>query len=381
MTLPRVAMLGLRAVGEGVSGGVEAHVGELAPRLAAMGCEVTVFCRPRYLAQGMNQWRGVRLMTLPCMHTRSLEALTHTALASLSCLRGFDVIHYHAAGPALFSWLPRLAGRTVVATMHGLDHRRAKWGPMARSALAAGAWCACRFPHRTIAVSRSLADHLAERYGTRVEHIPNGVIPSAVRPLDALRALGVAGPEYILFLGRLVPEKGVAQLIAAFRELDTKRQLVVAGGHGHTGRYEAELRDSAKGDPRIVFTGPLHGPLKDEAFANAGLFVLPSQLEGLPIALLEAAAAGCPVLVSDIPPCREVLEELRDADPRGHVLRTYPQGDHEALKRAMSGILAEPDLRPKTAGVAEAARQRFDWDTVARRTLDIYIQALGRRRN
>ena len=381
MTSPRVAMLGLRAVGNGVSGGVETHVGELAPRLAALGCEVTVFCRPRYLPSGVSQWRGVRLVTRPCLHTRSLEALTHTAVASLSCLRGFDVVHYHAAGPALFSWLPRLFGRTVVATVHGLDHRRAKWGPVARTALAAGLWCACRFPNRTIAVSSHLARHLSTGRKTPVEHIPNGVTAPAVRPLDALRSLGVAGPGYVLFLGRLVPEKGVAQLVDAFRGLDTGRQLVVAGGHGHTGRHVQELNERARGDQRIVFTGPLHGRLKDEAFSNAALFVLPSTLEGLPIALLEAAASGCPVLASDIPPHVEIADSLAEADPAGQALRTYPLGDGQALTRAMADMLAQPEPRSLTEPLARLVRQRYDWDSVARRTLDVYLMAMGHRRS
>ncbi|MEW5773556.1 MAG: glycosyltransferase family 4 protein [Thermodesulfobacteriota bacterium] len=372
----RVAVIGLRSVGGCCQGGIETHMEELAPRLAALGLSMTLFTRSAYDTLRVPTWRGVRLLRRPSLNTKHLEAVSHTALCSLEALAGYDLVHYQACGPALFSWLPRLTGRKVVCTVHALEHRRAKWGHLASAALSAGAWAAAHIPHRTIVVSRPLQEHYRRVYGRDAVFIPNGVSPPRARPLDGLRRFGLEPGGYILFLGRLVPEKGVHTLIRAWNAVPSGLRLVVAGAPAHTPAYAAELRALAAADPRIVFTGPLYGADKDEAFANARLFVLPSQLEGLPIALLEAMAHGLPVLCSDIPECAGVAEGAA-----GEVMRTFLSNDPENLSRALGEMLAEPDLAAMGRRARAFALESYSWDHAARATARVYRQALASQRS
>lgn len=374
----RIAHIGLRCIGEDVSGGVETHVGELAPRLAAMGHEVTVFTRRPYCPPGRTMHRGVHRVPRPCIHTKHLEAISHTALGALSSLRGFDLVHFHSVGPSLLSWLPRLGGRTVVATVHALDHLQAKWGPVASAALRLGGRAAVTFPHRTIAVSRFLARRLEELHGAGVEVIPNGVSLPAPAPLDSLTRHGIHESGYIVFLGRLIPDRDVHGLVEAWRLADRPRPLVIVGGQSHTGDYERSLRDMAAQEPDVIFTGPLYGAEKSAVLHGAGLFVLPSRVEGLPIALLEAAAAGSPLLASDIGPCLEALETLDACGGNNAALRAFPVGDRRALARAMTAMLADPGLKAAAKGLPRAVAAGFHWDAIARRTQDVYLAALGR---
>ncbi|BBD09262.1 glycosyltransferase family 4 protein [Desulfovibrio ferrophilus] len=372
----KIAMVGLRAIGGDCSGGIETHVNELAPRVAALGAEVTVFCRAPYAGHLGKTCRGVNIEVGPCIKSKHLETVTHTGLSCLSMLSGYDVVHFHAIGPALFSWLPRLSGRGVVTTVHAMDYRRAKWGPVARAALKLGAGCAALFSHRLITVSRGLRDGFQQRYKIPVSYVPNGIARPESRPLEALRRFGIR-PGYVLFLGRLVPEKGVHTLLEAFSRLKTDAQLVVAGAQSHTRGYADRLRRLARGDERIVFTGPLYREDKAEAYSNAGLFVLPSELEGMPITMLEAAAHACPVLTSDIPECLEPCQGGSEPAPRG-VFSSFAVGDAGALAEAMQRMLADPDLPARGAAGRDFVLERYDWDRIARETLDVY-RAVARR--
>lgn len=373
----KIAILGLRALGD-TSGGVETHVRETAVRMAAKGHEITVFCRARYNPFSEDAFQGVRLVNRPTIYSKHLEAIVHTAICTPSVLWGYDVVHFHATGPSLLAWVPRLTGRKVVVTVHGLDYLRGKWGRGASLVLRAGAWTSARCPHATIVVSRELERHYAEKYGRDTAYIPNGVAEPVARPVDKLARFGVAGQDYVLYLGRLVPEKGAHYLIEAFREAAPgDMKLLLAGGSSHSDSYLEELKRAASGDPRIVFTGPLYGEEKDEALSNAGLFVFPSDLEGMPIVLLEAMSFGLPVLASDIP---ENLEVIRGADQEalgGPVALTFARGDAGDLAEKMRGMLGPGDL----AGLGERARRyvlaAYDWDSITERTLEVYRELAG----
>ena len=371
----RVAMMGLRAIGQG-SGGVEKAVEEISRRLAARGHAVTVFCRARYNPGGAAAFEGVRLVNLPALYSKHLEAITHTFLAACRALRGYDVVHIHATGPSILAFLPRLAGRRTVVTVHGLDWKREKWGAAAKLFLRLGAWTAGAFPHRTIVVSRELQAFYRERYGRETVYIPNGVAPGTRRPLDRLRRFGVRGDDYLLFLGRIVPEKGAHLLIEAFRATPGDLKLLIVGGASHSEDYLSRLRALADGDPRIVFTGPLYGAEKEEVFSNARALVFPSTLEGMPLVLLEAMEFGCPVLCSDIP---ENLEVVRpDGAPGGELAALFPAGSAAALRDALPAFLSAPDAaRARAAKAAEYAARTFDWDRIAAATEAVYRELLG----
>jgi len=345
----RVALLGFRALAA-VRGGVEAHAEAIATRLAARGHDVAAFVRARYVEGGSGVDRGVRLLVRPAPAGKHLEAGVHSLLgAAEAALRRFDVVHFHAVGPALFCALPRLARKRVVTTIHAADYERAKWGPVARRFLRAGERSALRFSHAVLCVSRPLAERLG------VEYLPNGVdAPGAAPPREITRRFGLAGDDYLLFLGRHAPEKRVPELIEAFRQADTGLRLVVAGGRG--------------GPPAdgCFFPGPVSGTLKEELLANAFAFVTFSELEGEPIACLEAMAYGRACLASDIPAHRELF-----AHGRGLV---RPAESHEERVAALRAIARTPAVERAALGRAARAwvRGRHDWERVVDRLEAVY---------
>jgi glycosyltransferase involved in cell wall biosynthesis len=363
-------MLGLKGI-PATFGGVERHVEELSARLVERGHEVTVYCRRNYTPAG-SLHRGVRLRILPSISTNRLDAISHTALAAAEiAARQFDVVHFHSAGPALLSFVPRIASWrpcAVVATVHAMDWRRRKWGPIARWWLRRGAWAAVTFPHRTIVVSRRMEEYFA-RCGRHVVHIPNGVEAPCRAPLDELRPLGLEKERYVLWMGRFVPEKRVEDLIAAFRSLEGETKLLLAGEVNEADPYFKALRSAAGGDPRIIFPGGLYGRAKAEALSNAALVALTSDLEGFPIVLLEGMRYGRPVLASDIP---ENLEVVRP-QVNGFVFRT---GDLASLHERMTWVLAHPDEAAAAGRQAEQDSQQYDWDAIAGRVDSVYRSAL-----
>jgi glycosyltransferase involved in cell wall biosynthesis len=360
----RIAMVGLRAPW-GTEGGVEHAVAALAPRLAARGCAVSVYCRRRYNSLGPGIHEGVRLVDVDTIYSKHAEAFMHTALAAPRAALGADVVHVHATGPALFSWMPRVLGTPSVVTVHGMDWQRAKWGLVARSVLRAGAWSAATWPNEVIVVGRHLQDTFQERYGRATTWIPNGVDPIPQVPLAAAEVPELESGRYLLYLGRIVPEKGLVRLIEAYRSSGVTLPLVVTGGATHAEEHGRALRAMAPAGVR--FTGPRHGPARDALYNHARAFVLPSHLEGFPLAPLEAMAAGTPVLLSDIPPHHELLGD--HGEGRGGWI-VPDNGWADALGR----VADTPDEDLATVGEAGRVHvgERYSWDAIADRTLAVY---------
>lgn len=343
-------------------GGIERHVHELALRLERRGIDVDVYCRPHYTPPGARL-DDVRLIRVPSLNTKHLDAISHTALTSLHALGSrADVVHYHALGPSSLAWLPRLARKRTVVTVHGLDWRREKWGPVAAAFLRACEWSAGRLPDATVVVSRTLQEHFERSYGKPVRYIPNGtVLPEPAAP-EPVRALGLAPDDYLLFVGRLVPEKGLHVLLTAHATCLPDRTLVIAGEGHFTDDYVAACRKAAGSNVR--FLGPVYGPTLHSLQQHARVVVVPSSLEGLSIALLEAMSFGRPVLASDIPENLEVLGGAGEA---------FRAGDAADLGRRLLELLADG---PRLARLGRAARARiaaeYDWERVADRTAALY---------
>jgi glycosyltransferase involved in cell wall biosynthesis len=359
----RVAMLGLRAPYQ-TEGGVEAAVGALAPRLVTRGFPVTVYCRRRYNPLGEGLHQGVRLVDVDTVHQRALEAIVHTARAMPQAIRDNDLVHIHATGPALLSWVPRLRGRRTVVTVHGLDWQRAKWGPIARVALRAGARAAGTFPHRVITVSQDLARHYRDAYDVDATWIPNGVDSIAPEPLEAAGVEGLQAKGYLLFVGRLVPEKGLDRLLEAYGQARLALPLVVVGPDLYSEDYAAGLRRDAP--PGVLFPGARTGAARDALLTHARAVVLPSRLEGFPLVALEALAAGRPVLLSDLPPHRELA-----AGPGAAGVTVVPD---DGWVQALRAVAEAPQQALDQAG--EAGRRyvaaQYSWDSVADRTAAVY---------
>jgi glycosyltransferase involved in cell wall biosynthesis len=363
-------MLGLRAPW-GTEGGVEQAVGELAPRLAATGVDVTVYCRGRYNRHGSGAYAGVRLVDTPTVYRRSLEAFVHTGLAAPRAAFSADVVHLHACGPALFSGVPALMRRPVVVTLHGKDWERDKWGPAARIFLRSGAWMAGHASTEIITVSRGLQLWCEENYPAPVTHIPNGVAPHEAVPWDPAVFPELTPGGYHLFLGRLVPEKEIGTLLRAVARAAPRLPVVITGGGSYTDAYVEKLHHDAP--PGVIFTGPRFGTEKAMLLSHARSFLFPSRVEGLPIALLEAMAAGLPTLASDIAPNLEVLGSVGGW--------RLPVGDADAWGAALHAVEASTTDRLEAIGAEGCARveTNFGWDAVVTATRRVYERARSRR--
>ncbi len=374
----KIAMVGLRGIGDDIAGGVERHVEEIAVRMARLGHAVTVFGRNPYLRDKETDYHGVRLIRRPAICTKHLEAITNTISCLPAMCHGYDIAHFHSVGSSLFSFVPRLAGRKVVATVHGLDFQRSKWGRFAKMTLYTGAWMSGHAPHETIVVSEKMRRYYRENFHRDAWFIPNGVNEPTRRGLDVLgEKFGLKEKGYLLSLGRLTSEKGVHYLIKAFRQVDTPVKLVVAGDQLLGTDYLRRLRELAGDDPRILFTGALYGKEKDEAFSNALGFVLPSELEGMPIVMLEAMSYGCPVLSSDITECAEVWETARK-NAGIDLCRSFRSCDVPDLARALRAFLDDPGLTAMGEQARDYVLDRYNWDGIVEETLRVYSRALTR---
>lgn len=372
----RIAMVGQKGM-PATYGGIERHVEEMGARLVALGHEVTVYCRKSYDAMPMDQYRGVRLRQVPTVASKHLDAIVHSGTATVAALKDRpDILHYHGIGPGLVAPLPRYLSRVrVVQTIHGLDNQRAKWSRPARAALGAAHWLSGRVPDVRITVSRALAGHYQETFGTDTRYVPNGVAePRRVPAHQITTRFGLTAGNYLLLVGRLVPEKAADLLIRAFRRLPGELRLAVVGGSSYTDEYVRTLREAAGDDPRIVFTGFAYGDLLAELYTNAVAFVQPSRLEGLPLTLLEAGSYGLPLVASDIHPHVELLE----ADAPGR--RLFRDGDEDDLMRALWQVLADTPAE-RRGGARHGARLRaaYTWDAAARDVERIYLDIAGRR--
>jgi glycosyltransferase involved in cell wall biosynthesis len=374
----RIAMIGQKGV-PATFGGIEHHVEELGWRLARRGHVVTIFCRHTYNSEAPSSFRGMRLRHLPAIGTKHLDAITHSAAATFAALReheAYDVIHYHAEGPGMLAFAPRVASRAkVVLTIHGLDHDRAKWSGAARAVLKVAGWLSARVPDATVTVSRDLTEFYARRYGCSAVYIPNGVTD----PLESESGpvpFGLDKSRYVLFVGRLVPEKRPSDLIDAFRAIPGDIRLVIAGGDSFTTSYVNSLRRLAGADERVVFPGYVFGDALRSLYRNAAAFVLPSSLEGMPLTLLEAIASGTPVVVSDIPPHVEVVG--RDA-PGHHI---FPTGQVDALRKSVAAVLANAAAEKQGAAVLrERVLRDYSWEAAVDATEQLYdrlVSAGGR---
>lgn len=348
-------------------GGVERHVEELGARLVELGHEVTVYTRPNYTDPHLRSYRGMRLVSLPTVQTKHLDAVVHSMLASCAVLGGgYDIVHYHAIGPCLASPIARVRGRRVVATIHGQDWRRAKWGGFASAVLRLAEWVALRVPNATISVSATLANHYLAETGRAVVYIPNGVRIDEGDDVSVLEENGLEREAYVLFAGRLVPEKGAHYLIEAHRRAAITQPLVIAGDSSNSDEYVAALRRQA--DDRVVFTGSQYGARLASLFRHAALFVVPSDLEGLPIVILEALAYGAPILASDISPNVEILGEMGSY---------FSAGDVRSLAAALEKSLANRGaLKANAEQRADKAVAEYDWQRVAAATAALYQRLL-----
>jgi glycosyltransferase involved in cell wall biosynthesis len=375
----RIAFIGQKGM-PATFGGIEYHVDQLSRGLAAMGSDVSVYVRDWYTDRKLRKIDGVRLIHVPTIRTKHLDASVHSLLCSIHAVFSkHDIIHYHAVGPSFFSVIPKLFGRRVVSTVHRLDWQTEKWGPLAKLFLRAGAYISAKVPHKTIVVSEGLQQYFRDKYGEETLHIPHGIDVSQPRPVSIIREKhGLDGGDYLLFMGRLTPEKRVDWLIESFIEtVDSASEsrpikLVVAGGSSSTDNYVRHLRGLSEDRPDILFTGYVSGEEKEELLSNAFVVVLPSYLEGFPIVLLEARSYGICCLASDISPHREAIRS-------GVNGLLFHADDRSDLTLKLGSLVSDPDMTERLGRTAqEDILRRPGWNEIVRRTLSAYEELLTR---
>ena len=368
----RIAMLGHKRI-PSREGGIEIVVEELATRMAKRSHSVTCYNRKGHNVAGsefdgtkLKTYKGVTLQEVFTIDKRGLAAMTASVSASLrAALGNYDVVHIHAEGPAFMCWLPKLFGKKVVVTVHGLDHQRAKWGKFASWYIRSGEKNAVRFADEIIVLSKGVQDYFQNTYGRTTRFIPNGVNKAKTRKARQItEKWGLTKDSYILYLGRIVPEKGERYLIEAFKQTKTDKKLVIAGGSSDTQVFMDELKSLAKDDDRIIFTGFVQGEILEELYSNPYIYTLPSDLEGMPLSLLEAMSYGNCCLTSDIPECAEVVEDKA---------LLFRKSDVSDLKAKLQNACDHPEMvESYKAQAEEFICRKYNWDDVVEKTLKLY---------
>ncbi len=368
----KIAMIGHKRI-PSREGGVEVVVEELATRLVQLGHEVDVYNRMGKNVQDkkadsnkkkIKSYKGVRIITIPTINKKGIDALIYSFLASIRALFGkYDVLHYHAEGSCGMLWLPHLFRKRIVVTIHGLDWQRSKWGGFASKYIKFGEKLAVKYADEIIVLSKGVQKYFKDTYNRDTNFIPNGVNKPVLREADIItKKYGLKKDDYILFLARIVPEKGLHYLIDAFNQIDTNKKLVIAGGASHTNDYLEEIKRKAKEDKRIIMTGFVQGEELEELYSNCYLYCLPSDVEGMPISLLEAMSYGCSCLVSDIEENVQVCEDYALVFKRGNI---------NDLKLELEKCLQKEKGSYKEL-ISNYILKRYSWREVVQETIKLY---------
>lgn len=365
-----IAMFGQKRLSR--EGGVEIVVKELSTRMVDAGHSVTCYNRIGHHVSGQQfdskeSYKGIRQKSVLTIDKKGLAAVSASFFAALCCIFGkYDVVHIHAEGPAFFAWLPKVFGKRVIVTIHGLDWQREKWkSGFGAKFIRQGEKNAVRYADEIIVLSKGVQDYFKNTYGRATFFIPNGVNRPETQEAHLItKKLGLTKDSYILFLGRLVPEKGIRYLIEAFKNVKTEKKLVISGGSSDTDSFMKELKDLARDDDRIIFTGFVQGQMLDELYSNAYIYTLPSDLEGMPLSLLEAMSYGNCCLVSDIAECTEVVEN------KAIIFRKSNVND---LKEKLQDACDHPeDVMKFKQCAADFICKKYNWDDIVAKTLKLY---------
>lgn len=365
-----VAMFGQKRLSR--EGGIEIVVKELCTRMARDGYKITCYNRSGHHVSGAEydkkiEYKGIRQKYVPTIEKKGLAAVSSSFFAAVySAFGKYDVVHIHAEGPAFFTWLPKMFGKRVIVTIHGIDWQREKWkSGFGSKFIRQGEKNAVKYADEIIVLSKGVQDYFKKTYGRETKFIPNGVNRPQIQTADLItKMFGLTKDSYILFLGRLVPEKGIQYLIKAFKNVRTDKKLVIAGGSSDTDSFMKELKELAKDDSRIIFTGFVQGKMLDELYSNAYIYTLPSDLEGMPLSLLEAMSYGNCCLVSDIPECAEVVED------RALIFR---KSDVDELREKLQDVCDYPEkVEMLKKQAADFICKKYNWDDVVEETEKLY---------
>lgn len=365
-----VAMFGQKRLSR--EGGVEIVVKELCTRMAKAGHKVTCYNRSGHHVSGAEydrktEYTGIRQRSVPTIEKKGLAAVSSSFFAALCSAFGrYDVVHIHAEGPAFFCWIPKMFGKRVIVTVHGIDWQREKWkSGFGSKFIRRGEKNAVKYADEIIVLSAGVQKYFEKTYGRKTRFIPNGVNrPEIQKPELITEKYGLTKDSYILFLGRLVPEKGLRYLIEAYKQTKTDKKLVIAGGSSDTDSFMKEIKELAKDDERILFTGFVQGKMLDELYSNAYIYTLPSDLEGMPLSLLEAMSYGNCCLTSDIPECTEVVEDKA---------LIFKKSDVDDLRNCLQDACDHHEkVQEFKKQAADFICEKYNWDDVVEETMKLY---------
>lgn len=371
----KIAVIGVKGL-PAKQGGIEHYCQALYPEIVAQGHTVDLYARSSYINESWlstYEHQGVRVICLPSLPLRGLDALTNSGLAALvSVLRSYDIVHFHALGPSLFSFIPRLlSSARVIATCQGLDWQRGKWGKSSSSVIRLGEKVATKYAHEIIVVSKALQDYFKQTYNLDSVYIPNapGIYAKSDPSYNFVKSFNLEPGKYFLFLGRLVPEKRPDLLLRAFQQLkQSDWKLVLAGGDSDTTEYISELFNLTSNNPNVVFAGELKGSQLAEMVRGAGMFVLPSDLEGLPLAMLEAMRERVPVIASDIAPHQQLV-----GSDRGTL---FQAGNVNSCTVALQQAIKQPrQLASMAIKAQKYIQENYTWEKITADNLSVYSQS------
>ncbi|WP_455542990.1 glycosyltransferase family 4 protein [Intestinibacter sp.] len=372
----KIAMIGHKKV-PSREGGVEIVVEELSTRMEKKNHTVDVYNRAKFheLKNTKKTYNGINLKNAWTMDIKGSDAIIYSITATLRAIfHNYDIIHYHAEGPCAMIWLPHFLKKRTIATIHGLDWQRSKWGGLATKYIKFGEKMAAKYADEIIVLSKSVQQYFKDEYNRDAIYIPNAVNKPKVKEGNIIKkSFALEKQNYILYLARIVPEKGLHYLIEAYKGLGTDKKLVIAGDISQNTDYIKEVRELAKGNDNILFTGFAQGEILEELFSNAYVYVLPSDLEGMPISMMEAMSYGTCCLSSDIEECTQIVDSKSFS---------FKKGDIESLRQSLEYLLSNEDVVIKN-GLECKKRlfEKYDWDVVIDQTLSLYKEEMRIKEN
>ncbi len=371
--MTKIAVTGFRGV-PATWGGIEHHCENLYARLAQRGYDITIYARNYYTPENISEYKGMRIKHLPTINYKYSDALLHTLISVIHILfTNPDIIHIHGIGPCFFSWIPRLFKPRIKVffTCHGLDWQRKKWPWWASKLMYLGELNAVYFAQHHIVVSKNLQEYFSKAHHISAHYIPNGIAIQPLRPPHAIKRWGLYEHSYFLCVGRMVPEKRIEDIIRAYLLKPRKCSLVIVGDNAASGRYMSELRNIAGSNPAILFTGYQFGAILEELYSSTAAFIAASELEGLPITLLEALSYGAMCVTSNIAPHRELMEPLHGI--------CFPVGDVYALASSMDWVetMSEYQRERFRENAISMISRHFSWNYVCNAHHLLYQKALS----
>lgn len=356
----KIGMIGHKRI-PGREGGIETVVEELAINLVNNGHNVTAYNRKKKGIKRIKDYKGIKIVTIPTIEKKSTDAIIYSFFASICALfKKYDVLHYHGIGPSVMIFLPHFFRKKIVVTVHGLNYKTPKWKGLGAKVMKLGEKMVAKYADEIIVLSKDQQEYFLKKYNRKTNYIPNGVnVSNILKPNIIEKQWGLKKDDYILFLSRIVPGKGLEYLIDAFKMIDTDIKLVIAGGTEYVNDFYTDICSKVEKDKKIKMVGYVSGDTLNELYSNARLFVFPSEAEGMPVCLLEALSFNTPCLVSDIPENKEVGKEY---------VRYFKSKDTKDLKIQLEKQLENVEKVNSRSYV----KKDYSWDNVTKSTIELY---------